>query len=117
MKKNDIKFCPDSRNSITVTPTELKGLKNLSTSVKKTIIDHRIDIEDKKYNNTWKSCCFVIDKRAVQFFTQTFLMFITMMFCIYQLITLTSCQEQQTYIALLSTTLGLLRGLKFSDKS
>jgi hypothetical protein len=31
---------------------------------------HNIEMEDKKYENEWSSCCFKIDRRATRYFTQ-----------------------------------------------
>jgi hypothetical protein len=63
----------------------------------------RISSSKKVY---WKSCCFLLDKRAVQFFSQLFLSLIIMSFCIYQLIVLDKCDSAE-YLSLLTLVLGV----------
>ena len=46
---------------------------------------------------TWQSCCVTADKNAMVFFSQLFVCIFTMSFCMYQLITLESCEAQSLY--------------------
>jgi hypothetical protein len=64
--------------------------------------------DDLDENNTWKSCCFKLDKRAVQFFSQLIVISGVMIFSGCQLVRLESCNDQQAYLGLLSTMIGIL---------
>ena len=79
-----------------------------SPSCHKMIIKHDIDLEDKKYNNTWNSCCLTMDRRAVQFFTQIFVISGVMIFSVIQLYRLDTCEGQQAYLGLLTLLIGIL---------
>lgn len=79
--------------------------------------EHRFKIEDEQYKDRWESCCLVLDRRAVQFFTQIAIIAGTIGFCIIQLYKNETCETQQTYIGLLTMLIGILiPGPKFSDK-
>jgi hypothetical protein len=68
----------------------------------------KIKIEDKKYDNTWKSACFTLDRRAIRFFTQLFIGLVIIFFCIFKLMDENlSCESSNTYISLLSTTIAI----------
>ena len=58
-------------------------------------------------DNTWKSCCVRSDKRAISFFSQLSISVLVIVFCLYQLIHLTTCNDQQAYIGLLTLILGV----------
>jgi len=72
----------------------------------KTIL--QTELARKRYENTWSSCCMTIDRRATTFFTQVFIIILILIFCIYQLITLTDCEPQQAYLGLLTLLIGIL---------
>ena len=72
------------------------------------LMDHEIKIQDEKYENTWDSCCLRTDKRAVQYFSQIFIITGIMIFNIYQLVTLKECSEQGPYMSLLTFLIGVL---------
>ena len=89
-----------------------------SPSLEKRIIEHRFKVQDDKYKDTWKSCCMVLDRRAVQYFTQIFIIGGCMIFSVIQLTQLTDCESQQTYMGLLTLLIGiLLPNPKFNDKN
>jgi hypothetical protein len=90
--------------------TFVSMIENKTTEAKNTrgLTQHRIDIENNEMLNNWQSCCFSLDRRAVQYFTQTLIMIGVMSFCIAQLINLKSPTDQQTYLALLNFLLGVL---------
>jgi hypothetical protein len=72
-------------------------------------VQHNFKIQDQKNNNEWKSCCGrIVDKRAIQYFTQITIISITMIFSFYQLITVENCEAQHVYIGLLTMLLGVL---------
>jgi hypothetical protein len=87
---------------------EKKDMPILSLVQQERKMEHTIQMEDNEYNNTWKSFCFVIDKRAIVFFTQIGVISGTMGFCIYKLTTNDSCDIQSPYLALLTTLVGCL---------
>ena len=94
--------------------TELKH----SNSVNMKILEHRFKVQDARYKDTWKSCCIVLDRRAVQYFTQIIIMAGCMGFSIVQLSRLPDCTSQQTYIGLLTLLIGImLPNPKFNDKT
>jgi hypothetical protein len=89
-----------------------------SPEQKNKIINQKIDIVGRKYKNEWKSCCMVLDRRAVQYFTQLAVIAGTMAFSLYQLINLPNCEEQQAYLGLLTLLIGLIiPNPKFHDNN
>ena len=96
------------------------NLNRSSTSIKLKILEqeHRFKIEDDKYKDTWVSCCMVLDRRAVMYFTQIAIIGGTMAFSIAQLYRNASCEGQQAYLGLLTMLIGILiPNPKFSDKN
>jgi hypothetical protein len=87
---------------------ELGVLTSNSPSGQKRILQHKMDIEDERYANTWTSCCITLDRRAVQYFTQIIMIGGTMAFSISQLYRHESCENQQAYLGLLTMLIGLL---------
>jgi hypothetical protein len=67
-----------------------------------------LKLAEKKYENTWESCCLKTDKRAVVYFTQMIVICGIMGFSISQLIRINSCEGQQAYMGLLTLLIGLL---------
>ena len=63
--------------------------------------------DDNDDDNTWKSCCVRADKRAISFFSQLSISILVIVFCLYQLIHLDTCQDQTQYIGLLTLILGV----------
>ena len=102
---NEKKVASKKRSS---TSTELKILEQ----------EHRFKIEDDMYKDTWKSCCMILDRRAVQYFTQITVIGGTMAFSIAQLYRNDSCEGQQAYLGLLTMLIGILiPSPKFNDKN
>jgi hypothetical protein len=88
-----------------------------SPSIEKKMFEHKIKVEDKEYENTWKSGCLTMDKRAVMYFSQLSVIVGIMGFSIYQLVNIPDCQGQQSYMGLLTLLIGLLLpNPKFSGK-
>jgi hypothetical protein len=72
-------------------------------------LQHDFKVQDKANDNEWKSCCGKsIDSRAVVYFTQIGIISGIMLFNIYQLTTLESCESQSVYIGLLTMLIGVL---------
>ncbi len=69
---------------------------------------HQIELEDKKYENEWSSCCFKIDRRATRYFTQLGIAIMIISFCIVQLIRNDTCESQQLYSGILMTVIGVM---------
>jgi hypothetical protein len=80
---------------------------HISPATAKKIIDYKIHREEKKEENTWRSCCFVSDKRAIQYFSQLFIIAGVMAFSIVQMARLDSC-DSQPYLGLLTLLIGLI---------
>lgn len=61
--------------------------------------------DEFRRENTWKSCCLIVDKRAVSFFSQLGISTIIIIFCLCQLYTLDKCDSSE-YMSLLTLVLG-----------
>ena len=88
--------------------TEQNIILPRSPSIIKRQLEHKIDIENKEIENTLRSCCYDLDKNAVQYFTTIFIISGIMIFCIYKLTTDESCGAQTAYMGLLTLLLGIL---------
>jgi len=55
----------------------------------------------------WISCCFEVDKRVLTFFSQLAVATLVLVFCMYQLITLTNCEAQSLYSGILTFIIGI----------
>ena len=71
---------------------------NLNIHEKKSIVE---------IDNTFKSCCLTMDRRALSFFTTLGISLIIISFCIVQLLSAESCEETNTWIALLMFVIGI----------
>jgi hypothetical protein len=70
---------------------------------------HEIKVEDRLYNDSWRSCCGIdIDRRSTIFFTQMTVIVGTMAFCIFKLTKGDTCEIQSPYLALLTTLIGVV---------
>ena len=76
-------------------------------SMNKVRFKHNIEMEDKKYDDTWESCCVKMDKRAIRFFTQLGISVGIISLCIVQLLRLSDCSSQHAYIGLLTLLIGI----------
>ena len=72
------------------------------------VLEHTIQTENVNQDNTWKSCCLLMDRRAVQYFTQVTVISGVMVFCIYELATNATCEAQTAYTGLLTLLIGVL---------
>ena len=88
------------------------GLKEIiklsSPSLRKRVSEHRIEMETKEEEDTWKSACIVVNRHAVTFFSQVAIISSVMLFSIYKLTVENSPEQQTIYLGLLSTCLGIL---------
>ena len=68
-------------------------------------------------DNTWTSCCFIVNKNMVQYFTQVSIIVGIMIFAIYKLSTNETPEGQTIYMGLLTMMIGLaLPGPIFKNK-
>lgn len=59
-------------------------------------------------DDTWKSCCFIVNKRAVLFFSQLGISVGVIAFSLFMLLTYKhDCSTESTYIGLLTLILGV----------
>ena len=79
-----------------------------SPSVLRRQLEHKIDMEEKEQENTWKSCCYDLNKNAVMYFTTIIIITGIMAFCIYKLSINLTCESQTVYMGLLTLLLGIL---------
>lgn len=100
-----------SSNSIMGNSPETRILVDLGNSVetnnnKKTnlaVLEKKIEIE-----NVYKSCCLLVDKRALLFFSQLGISISVLIVCLYQLITHhDDCDSNQMYSNILMMILGV----------
>jgi hypothetical protein len=107
-------------DSVNLKDFNLQGLTrgDLPEELRNKIVEHRIEMEDKKINNTWESCCLTLDRRAVQYFTQHIIIVGIMGFSIVMLLSNGTCEGQQAYLGLLTLLIGLIiPNPKFKDSN
>ena len=77
----------------------------------KELILHKIEVEDEEikfnHDNTYKSCCLTIDKRALNYFTQAIFSGSIIAFCIAMLSMNTDCATFSRYSPLLTFVIGI----------
>lgn len=68
----------------------------------------KVEQELLDVENNWKSCCLIVDRRALQFFTQLGISLIVISLCIYNLVQYPdNCDSNQVYMGLLTMTIGV----------
>ena len=96
-------------NIQTITDEEKADILPKSPSVLRRQLEHKIIMEEKEQENTWKSCCGLSAHSApVQYFTTIFIISGIMAFCIYKLCINLTCESQTAYMGLLTLLLGIL---------
>ncbi len=84
-------------------------MDELGYDEKKIYVQHEIKKEDDEFENTWKSCCLVMDRRAIQFFSQLIISSSIMLCFIVQLIHDDQNTSHRTaYMSLLTILIGIL---------
>jgi hypothetical protein len=78
--------------------------------IEKQIADKTDEIQFRRMT-FWKSCCGVVDKRAIQYFVQVFIGLVVILFCMYQITdapmrVCDSEDDNTVYVALISTVIG-----------
>lgn len=91
-------------NSLLQQKAEVRELPDIITR-------HKIEIEDDEikfnHDNTYKSCCFRCDKRALNYFTQAVFSGAIISFCIAMLATNQDCATFSRYSPLLTFIIGI----------
>lgn len=72
------------------------------------VLDHEFKMQEEQQRNIWESMCLRVDRRAVQYFCQIIIITSIMIFAGYQLIHLQECDQQQSYLGLLTLLIGLV---------
>jgi hypothetical protein len=80
--------------------------EQISPSVLRRELEHKFHLEDVEVENTWRSCCLDVDKRAVKYFSQLGVGLLIIGFCMERLVTLED--DTQAYFGLLTFTVGIL---------
>lgn len=73
-----------------------------------TVVPQEEMVQQGDDSKIWKSCCLLVDKDAVVFLSTMVAVFVIIGFSCYQLVTLTDCHSQNTYVAILSSLIGVL---------
>ena len=79
-----------------------------SPSLVKLEMEHKIEMENIQQQNTWRSCCYDLDKNAVMYFTQVGIIFFVICFAVFKLITDNSEGSQTIYMSLLTLCVGIV---------
>ena len=79
-----------------------------SPSLVKLEMEHKIEMENIHQQNTWRSCCYDLDKNAVMYFTQIGIIFFVICFAVFKLITDNSEGSQTIYMSLLTLCVGIV---------
>lgn len=95
------------------------SMHGLPSSVRVDIAKHREALKDKEYDNTYESCCLRMDRRVLEYFTQTLIGVGVITFCAYRLSSSNMCDcsdGSAAYWSLLGSSVGffLKSGLKAS---
>lgn len=79
-----------------------------SPGIKRRRIQQELNLQAKKYDDHWDSCCMRIDRRATRYFSQLAIALVVMVFCIIMLVRHDDCPSQQLYSGLLTTVIGIM---------
>lgn len=85
---------------IPLTRCNSKQLHNLKDAVE-------IEKELIQTENTYRSCCLVVDRRALQFFSQFTICVGVLLFSMYKLINSNECEETQLYVGMITMIVGI----------
>ena len=67
---------------------------------------HRRELEDEKYINTYQSCCLTSDKRALEFFLKSGVIFSVLVFSMIQVMTVGNPSERNAFLNVVILILG-----------
>ena len=86
---------------------EMVGLIR-SPSTQKAIIEHRMKVEDLEKVNQYRTCCGAMsDKRLLIFISSLSISLLILCFSCYKLAHNNDCQNQNTYVGLISLIIGI----------
>lgn len=76
-------------------------------------VDNDIDLERvntpaEVKERRWKSCCFILDKEAVQYFIKIFILIGLIIFFSFELHISDTCEDNQLFTGLLTMVIGIL---------
>jgi hypothetical protein len=116
-ENTEINILSNENTEINILSNENTEMVTNTHSQRAMVLQNKFDVEAVRANNEWHSCCLVLDRRAIQYFTQIAIICGIMIFTIYQLCTIESCESQSVYIGLLTMLIGVLvPSPKFSNK-
>ena len=67
---------------------------------------HKMEVEDAKLENTYQSCCMTSDKRALEFFLKSGVIFSVLVFSMLQVITINNSSERNAFLNIVILILG-----------
>eukprot|EP00466_Bigelowiella_natans_P001943 jgi/Bigna1/140710/aug1.57_g15418 len=67
---------------------------------------HKMEVEDAKLENTYQSCCMTSDKRALEFFLKSGVIFSVLVFSMLQVITINDSSERNAFLNIVILILG-----------
>ena len=96
------------KSKILIEPINHNMTMSQELIIHKSNLDRIEELEKKKLaENSWNSCCFKTDRRAVIYFSQFGLSVAVVIMCIYQLLTRDDCNSNQLFLGLLTLILGV----------
>jgi hypothetical protein len=105
----------DKKRDSTSIDTPSVHMRDLPTQIRVEAYRHKEELKEKKYDNTYRSCCFGnTDKRLCEYITQVCIGGSIIIFCAIQLTT-ADCESSPPFWSLLSGTVGFF--LKTTMKS
>ena len=67
---------------------------------------HHLELENERYQNTYESCCLKIDKRALEFFLKSFVIFSVLIFAMLMSVYTENVSERNAFINIVILILG-----------
>ena len=92
-------------------------LGQLNKHQKDKILKHKLELDNKEFNNEFKSCCgMTLDKRVLNIINKTLIIFIVLIFSLLQLFLTNDTIEKQLYLNIVMLILGTAISPKSSKK-
>jgi hypothetical protein len=105
---------PGNRNSYGAGPSPPYPDRSLPTQVRVEIAKHKVDFQEKRYDNSLRSCCFTIDKRVLEWAAQIAVGIGVIIFCCVMLST-ADCESSPPYWSLLGSIIGFFLKAKIKQ--
>jgi hypothetical protein len=81
--------------------------EDIKIEIKNEMLRHKIELENKEIDNNYTSCCgSTIDKRVLQFFNRTLIIFLVLLFSMFKLTSINEPNEKSIYINIIMVILG-----------